>query len=310
MRTFLINLGKRLLLVLPVVWAVVTLVFLLIHIVPGDPVRNALGDNATEAQVMELKHRLGLDQPLSNQYINYWRGVLKGDLGVSLLNPSDRVAEKILARYPATIELALAGLFVAILISVPLGVTAGTNQGKLIDNVASVIALLGISTPGFVLGPLMILLFAIKLDLLPVSGRYGLEYLILPAVTMGAALASILTRMVRSSVIEELNEDYVRTARAKGLSERQVIYKHVLKNGLIPVVTIIGLQFGVLLAGAIITEIIFSWPGIGRLTIDSINARDFPMVQGCILMIAITYIFANLITDFAYRLLDPRIRVE
>ncbi len=310
MRTFLINLGKRLLLVLPVVWAVVTLVFLLIHIVPGDPVRNALGDNATEAQVIELKHRLGLDQPLSNQYINYWRGVLKGDLGVSLLNPSDRVAEKILARYPATIELALAGLFVAILISVPLGVTAGTNQGKLIDNVASVIALLGISTPGFVLGPLMILLFAIKLDLLPVSGRYGLEYLILPAVTMGAALASILTRMVRSSVIEELNEDYVRTARAKGLSERQVIYKHVLKNGLIPVVTIIGLQFGVLLAGAIITEIIFSWPGIGRLTIDSINARDFPMVQGCILMIAITYIFANLITDFAYRLLDPRIRVE
>lgn len=310
MRTFLINLGKRLLLVLPVVWAVVTLVFLLIHIVPGDPVRNALGDNATEAQVMELKHRLGLDQPLSSQYINYWRGVLRGDLGVSLLNPSDRVAEKILSRYPATIELALAGLFVAILISVPLGVTAGTNQGKLIDNVASVIALLGISTPGFVLGPLMILLFAIKLDLLPVSGRYGLEYLILPAVTMGAALASILTRMVRSSVIEELNEDYVRTARAKGLSERQVIYKHVLKNGLIPVVTIIGLQFGVLLAGAIITEIIFSWPGIGRLTIDSINARDFPMVQGCILMIAITYIFANLITDFAYRLLDPRIRVE
>lgn len=310
MRTFLINLGKRLLLVLPVVWAVVTLVFLLIHIVPGDPVRNALGDNATEAQVMELKHRLGLDQPLSSQYINYWRGVLRGDLGVSLLNPSDRVAEKILSRYPATIELALAGLFVAILISVPLGVTAGTNQGKLIDNVASVIALLGISTPGFVLGPLMILLFAIKLDLLPVSGRYGLEYLILPAVTMGAALASILTRMVRSSVIEELNEDYVRTARAKGLSERQVIYKHVLKNGLIPVVTIIGLQFGVLLAGAIITEIIFSWPGIGRLTIDSINARDFPMVQGCILMIAITYIFANLITDFAYRMLDPRIRIE
>lgn len=310
MRTFLINLGKRLLLVLPVVWAVVTLVFLLIHIVPGDPVRNALGDNATEAQVMELKHRLGLDQPLSSQYINYWRGVLRGDLGVSLLNPSDRVAEKILSRYPATIELALAGLFVAILISVPLGVTAGTNQGKLIDNVASVIALLGISTPGFVLGPLMILLFAIKLDLLPVSGRYGLEYLILPAVTMGAALASILTRMVRSSVIEELNEDYVRTARAKGLSERHVIYKHVLKNGLIPVVTIIGLQFGVLLAGAIITEIIFSWPGIGRLTIDSINARDFPMVQGCILMIAITYIFANLITDFAYRMLDPRIRIE
>jgi ABC-type dipeptide/oligopeptide/nickel transport system permease component len=310
MRTIIFVLAKRLLLVLPVVWAVVTLVFLLIHIVPGDPVRNALGDNATEAQVIELKRRLGLDLPLTQQYFNYWRGVLSGDLGVSLINPSDRVFEKIILRYPATIELALAGLAVAILIAIPLGVTAGTNQGKAMDNIASIVALLGISTPGFVLGPLMIYLFAIKLDLLPVSGRYGVEYLILPAVTLGAALAAILTRMVRSSVIEELNEDYVRTARAKGLSEKQVIYKHVLKNGLIPVVTVIGLQFGVLLAGAIITEVIFSWPGLGRLTIDAINSRDYPMVQGCILMIALTYIIANLLTDFAYRLLDPRIKVE
>jgi ABC-type dipeptide/oligopeptide/nickel transport system permease component len=310
MRTIIFVLAKRLLLVLPVVWAVVTLVFLLIHIVPGDPVRNALGDNATEANVLELKRRLGLDLPLTQQYFNYWRGVLSGDLGVSLVNPSDRVFEKILERYPATIALALAGLAVAILIAIPLGVTAGTNQGKAMDNIASVVALLGISTPGFVLGPLMIYLFAIKLDLLPVSGWYGVEYLILPAVTLGAALAAILTRMVRSSVIEELNEDYVRTARAKGLSERQVIYKHVLKNGLIPVVTVIGLQFGVLLAGAIVTEVIFSWPGLGRLTIDAINSRDYPMVQGCILMIALTYIFANLLTDFAYRLLDPRIKVE
>jgi ABC-type dipeptide/oligopeptide/nickel transport system permease component len=310
MRTIIFVLAKRLMLVLPVVWAVVTLVFLLIHIVPGDPVRNALGDNATEAQVIELKRRLGLDLPLTQQYFNYWRGVLSGDLGVSLVNPSDRVFEKILLRYPATIELALAGLAVAILIAIPLGVTAGTNQGKAMDNIASVVALLGISTPGFVLGPLMIYLFAIKLDLLPVSGRYGAEYLILPAVTLGSALAAILTRMVRSSVIEELNEDYVRTARAKGLSERQVIYKHVLKNGLIPVVTVVGLQFGVLLAGAIITEVIFSWPGLGRLTIDAINSRDYPMVQGCILMIALTYIIANLLTDFAYRLLDPRIKVE
>jgi ABC-type dipeptide/oligopeptide/nickel transport system permease component len=310
MRTILLALAKRLLLVLPVIWAVVTLVFLLIHIVPGDPVRNALGDNATEAQVAELKRKLGLDLPLAQQYVNYWRGVLQGDLGVSLTNPSDQVLDKIITRYPATIELALAGLVVAIIIAIPLGVTAGTNQGRWLDNVASVIALLGISTPGFVLGPLMIYLFAIKLDLLPVSGRYGIEYLILPAVTLGAALAAILTRMVRSSVIEELGEDYVRTARAKGLSERQVIYKHVLKNGLIPVVTVLGLQFGVLLAGAIITEVIFSWPGLGRLTIDAINSRDYPLVQGCILMIALTYIIANLLTDFTYRLLDPRIKVE
>lgn len=310
MRKFFFDLTKRLLLVVPVIWAVVTMVFLLIHIVPGDPVRNALGDNATAEQVLELKRKLGLDQPLSRQYVNYWKGVARLDLGVSLVNPSDRVLDKIFARYPATIELAIAGLAVAILISIPLGVTAGVNRGGLIDNAASVIALLGISTPGFVLGPLMIYVFAIKLDLLPVSGRYGPEYLVLPAITMGAALAAILTRMVRSSVIEELNEDYVRTARAKGLSERQVIYKHVLKNGLIPVVTIIGLQFGVLLAGAIITEMIFSWPGLGRLTIDAINSRDYPMVQGCILMIALTYIAANLLTDFAYRLLDPRIRLD
>jgi ABC-type dipeptide/oligopeptide/nickel transport system permease component len=303
-------LAKRLVFVLPVIWAVVTLVFLLIHIVPGDPVRNALGDNATEEQVRDLKQKLGLDLPLSRQYLNYWGGVLRGDLGVSLVNPSDRVLEKILNRYPATIELALAGLAFAILLAVPLGVTAGTHQGTWIDNIASVTALLGISTPGFVLGPLMIYLFALKYDLLPVSGRFGPEYLILPAVTMGAPLAAVLTRMVRSSVIEEMHEDYVRTARAKGLNEAQVVYKHVLKNGLIPVVTVLGLYFGVLLAGAIITEMIFSWPGVGRLTVEAINSRDYPMVQGCILMIAMTYIIANLLTDFAYRLLDPRIKIE
>ncbi|HYE75136.1 MAG TPA: nickel ABC transporter permease [Blastocatellia bacterium] len=305
----LLALGKRLLFVLPVVWAVVTLVFLLIHIVPGDPVRNALGENATEQQVIDLKHKLGLDLPLSQQYVNYWRGLFTGDLGTSLVS-GESVLEKILGRYPATIELAIAGLIVAICIAIPLGVTAGTNQGRIIDNIASVVSLLGISTPGFVLGPLMIYFFAIKLDWLPVAGRGGFDYLILPAVTLGAALAAILTRMVRSSVIEELNEDYVRTARAKGLSERNVIYKHVLKNGLIPVVTVLGLQFGVLLAGAIITETIFSWPGLGRLTVDAINARDYPLVQGCILMIALTYIFANVVTDFTYRLLDPRIKVE
>jgi len=310
MKGLILALARRLLFVLPVVWAVVTLVFLLIHIVPGDPVRNALGENATEMQVAELKHRLGLDLPLSIQYLNYWGGLLRGDLGVSLVNPADRVFDKIVSRYPATLELALAGLFVAVVVSVPLGVTAGTHQGRLTDNIASVVALLGISTPGFVLGPLLIYVFAIKFDWLPVAGRYGPEYLILPAITLGAALAAILTRMVRSSVIEELHEDYVRTARAKGLSERKVIYKHVLKNGLIPVVTVLGLQFGVLLAGAIITETIFSWPGLGRLTVDAINSRDYPLVQGCILMISLTYIVANILTDLTYRLLDPRIKVE
>ncbi len=305
----LFALAKRLAFVLPVVWAVVTLVFLLIHIVPGDPVRNSLGENATEQQMEDLRHKLGLDLPLTQQYVNYWRGLVRGDFGQSLVSSED-VFAKIISRYPATMELAFAGLIVAILIAIPLGVTAGTNQGKLIDNVASVVSLLGISAPGFVIGPLMVYVFAVKLNWLPVGGRDGFETLILPALTLGAALAAILTRMVRSSVIEELGEDYVRTARAKGLSERQVIYKHVLKNGLIPVVTVLGLQFGVLLAGAIITETIFSWPGLGRMTVDAINARDYPVVQGCILMIALTYIVANVLTDFTYRLLDPRIKVE
>ena len=305
----LFALAKRLAFVLPVVWAVVTLVFLLIHIVPGDPVRNSLGENATEQQMDDLRHKLGLHLPLTQQYVNYWRGLVRGDFGQSLVSSED-VFAKIISRYPATMELAFAGLIVAILIAIPLGVTAGTNQGKLIDNVASVVSLLGISAPGFVIGPLMVYVFAVKLNWLPVGGRDGFETLILPALTLGAALAAILTRMVRSSVIEELGEDYVRTARAKGLSERQVIYKHVLKNGLIPVVTVLGLQFGVLLAGAIITETIFSWPGLGRMTVDAINARDYPVVQGCILMIALTYIVANVLTDFTYRLLDPRIKVE
>ena len=305
----LFALAKRLAFVLPVVWAVVTLVFLLIHIVPGDPVRNSLGENATEQQMDDLRHKLGLDLPLTQQYVNYWKGLVRGDFGQSLVSSED-VFAKIISRYPATMELAFAGLVVAILIAIPLGVTAGTNQGKLIDNVASVVSLLGISAPGFVIGPLMVYVFAVKLNWLPVGGRDGFETLILPALTLGAALAAILTRMVRSSVIEELGEDYVRTARAKGLSERQVIYKHVLKNGLIPVVTVLGLQFGVLLAGAIITETIFSWPGLGRMTVDAINARDYPVVQGCILMIALTYIVANVLTDFTYRLLDPRIKVE
>lgn len=300
---------RRLLLILPVAWAVVTLVFLLIHIVPGDPVLNYLGERATLEQVAEMRHRFGLDLPLWQQYGNYWRQLLTGDLGITFFDRRP-VMDKILGRYPATIELALAALVVSILLSIPLGVTAATHQGKLTDNMASVVALLGISLPNFALGPLLILLFAVQLRWLPASGMGGLNHLVMPAVTLGAALAAILTRMVRSSVIEELGQDYVKTARAKGLAERVVIYQHVLKNGLIPVVTIVGLQFGVLLGGAIITERIFNWPGIGTLTIEAIYARDYPLVQGCILVIALTYVLVNTVTDFVYRVLDPRIKVE
>jgi peptide/nickel transport system permease protein len=221
------------------------------------------------------------------------------------------VVDLIRERYPATVELAIAALIVAVLIAIPLGVLAGSKQGSLTDNAASVLALVGISLPGFVMGPMLVYLFAVKMGLLAPSGWFEWPDIILPAITLGAALSAILTRMVRSSVIEELSEDYVRTARAKGLSRRKVLYKHVLKNGLIPVVTIIGLQLGVLLAGAIITEKIFSWPGIGLLLVeDGINKRDYRVVQGCVLVVSITYIAANALTDIVYRWLDPRIRVS
>ncbi len=300
---------RRLLLIIPVLWAVVTLVFLLIHIVPGDPARQLVGENASEEQVQAVRSQLGLDKPLLTQYGDYWRGLIQGDWGE---NPVTRqtVLSRISSRYPATIKLAIAALFIATVVSIPLGVTAATHQGSLIDSGSTLVALLGISLPSFALGPLLMLIFSVELGVTPVSGAGGLDSLILPAVTLGAGLSAILTRIVRSSVLEELGEDYVRTARAKGLPERTVIYKHVLKNGLIPVVTVLGLQFGVLLAGAIITERVFSWPGVGSLLVDSISERDYKLTQGCILVIAVTYVLVNNATDLAYRFLDPRIKVD
>lgn len=299
----------RLVLTIPVVWAVVTLVFLLLHLVPGDPVLAFLGETATPEQVAEMRHRFGLDRPLLEQYAHYWKQVLHGDLGVTFVDRRP-VAEKILVRYPATLQLAVAALAIALLISIPLGVTAARHQGGIRDAAASTLALAGIALPNFALGPLLILLFSVKLRLLPPSGFGDLAHLVLPALTLGAALAAILTRLVRTSVLEELHQEYVKTARAKGLNERTVIYRHVLRNGLIPVVTIVGLQFGVLLGGAIITERIFNWPGIGTLTIEAITARDYPLVQGCLLVIALTYILVNTATDLLYRVLDPRVQVE
>ncbi|HXG67694.1 MAG TPA: nickel ABC transporter permease [Blastocatellia bacterium] len=309
MRSIALALLRRVLLLIPVLWAVVTLVFLLIHIVPGDPARALVGENATEEQVQAVRAQLGLDKPLPAQYKDYWLGLARGDWGE---NPVTRqqVYDRILSRYPATIRLALAAMFIAILISIPLGVTAATHRGSAIDSLSTLVALLGISLPSFALGPLLMLLFSVELGITPVSGAGGLDHLILPALTLGAGLSAILTRIVRSSVLEELGEDYVRTARAKGLPERRVLYKHVLKNGLIPVVTVLGLQFGVLLAGAIITERIFSWPGVGSLLVDSISERDYQLTQGCILVIAATYVLVNTATDLIYRFLDPRIKVD
>jgi peptide/nickel transport system permease protein len=297
----------RLLYVVPVIWLVVSTVFLLIHLVPGDPIQQMLGENAAAADVQAARHAYGLDVPLRQQYMNYWKGVLHGDLGRSL-RFDQPVRGIILQRYPWTLELTIASMIVALLISIPAGVRSARRRNRWDDRTLSVLSLWGLSFPNFALGPILILFFAIRLGWLPVSGTGSFAHLILPAVTMGGALAAILTRMVRTAMLEELNQDYIRTARAKGLSENVVVYKHALRNALVPVLTVVGLQFGALLAGAIVTETIFSWPGIGRLTITAISSRDYYLVEGCILMIGLTYVVVNFLTDLLYSFANPRIR--
>jgi ABC-type dipeptide/oligopeptide/nickel transport system permease component len=297
----------RLLYTLPVLWLVVSVVFLLIHLVPGDPILQMLGEGAPAADIAAIRHAYGLDAPLGRQYRHYWRGVLHGDLGPSLrFNQS--VSRLIAQRYPYTLQLTVAALLVAIAISIPAGVRSAQRRGRWDDKLLSVISLLGLSFPNFALGPILILFFAIKLGLLPVSGSGTVAHLVLPAITMGGALAAILTRMVRTSMLEELGQDYIRTARAKGLSERVVVYRHALRNAMLPILTVLGLQFGALLAGAIVTETIFAWPGLGRLTIQAIGNRDYYLVQGCILAIGLTYVLVNFVTDLLYSVANPRIR--
>jgi ABC-type dipeptide/oligopeptide/nickel transport system permease component len=300
-------LSLRVLYTLPVVWLVVSLVFLLIHLVPGDPILQMLGEGAPPSDVQAARHAYGLDAPLGEQYLHYWKGVLHGDLGPSL-RFNQNVSRLIAQRYPYTLQLTLAALLVAVLLSIPAGVRSARRRNRWDDRVISVVSLFGLSFPNFALGPILILLFAIKLGVLPVSGSGTLAHLVLPAITMGGALAAILTRMVRTSMLEELSQDYIRTARAKGLAERTVVYGHALRNAMIPVITVLGLQFGALLAGAIVTETIFSWPGIGRLTIQAISNRDYYLVQGCILAIGLTYVAVNFVTDLLYSVANPRIR--
>ena len=300
-------LATRILYTLPVVWLVVSIVFLLIHLVPGDPIQQMLGESAAAADIQAARHAYGLDLPMSLQYLNYWKGVLRGDLGQSL-RFNQNVGSLIAERYPFTLKLTLASLLVALATSIPAGVRSARRRNRWDDRTISFISLLGLSFPNFALGPVLILFFAVNLGLLPVSGSGTLAHLVLPAITMGGALAAILTRMVRTSMLEELGQDYIRTARAKGLPERTVVYRHALRNAMIPVLTVIGLQFGALLAGAIVTETIFSWPGIGRLTIQAINTRDYYLVQGCILAIGLTYVAVNFLTDLLYSAFNPRIR--
>jgi ABC-type dipeptide/oligopeptide/nickel transport system permease component len=300
-------LSRRVLYTLPVVWLVVSLVFLLIHLVPGDPVLQMLGEGAPATDIEAARHAYGLDVPLGQQYVRYWKGVLHLDLGSSF-RFSQPVSRLIMQRYPYTLQLTVAALVVAMLLSIPAGVRSAQRRNRWDDRLVSVVSLFGLSFPNFALGPVLILLFSIKLGILPVSGSGTFAHLVLPAITMGGALAAILTRMVRTSMLEELGQDYIRTARAKGLAERTVVYRHALRNAIIPVVTVLGLQFGALLAGAIVTETIFSWPGIGRLTIQAIGNRDYYLVQGCILAIGLTYVAVNFLTDLVYSVANPRIR--
>ena len=301
--------ARRVVLTLPVLFGVATLVFALIHLVPGDPAQAMLGDGASPEEIAQLRTRLGLDRPLAEQYGRYLKGLIRGDLGTSL-RTQQPVTAQIAERLPATAELASAAMLVAVALALPLGLIAAVWRGTWVDQSAMALALVGISVPGFWLGPLLALIFAVELGWLPVSGRGTLAHLVLPAITLGSALAAILARMTRASVLEELREQYVVAARARGASRLRAVIAHALRNSLIPVVTILGLQLGAVLTGSIITETIFSWPGVGRLLIQSINFRDYPMVQGCILLIAVTYVTMNLLTDLVYGWLDPRIRFE
>jgi peptide/nickel transport system permease protein len=300
---------RRLAIVAPTVLGAVTLVFFFLHLIPGDPVEVMLGETAQQADKEQLREELGLNLPVHIQYGRFITGVFQGDLGDSYFYRRP-VTQVIAERAPATVELALAAFLVAGLIAIPLGIVAALREGTAVDNASVLFSLLGVSMPNFWLGPLLIILFSIKLGWFPVSGRGGVGSLVLPAITLGTALAAILSRMTRASLLERLGEDYLTVARAKGLPEWKVILKHALRNALIPVITVMGLQFGALLSGAIITENVFSWPGIGTLLINAIKARDYPLVQGCILFITLSYVLVNLLTDLLYGWVDPRIRLR
>jgi peptide/nickel transport system permease protein len=301
---------RRTVQMIPITLGILTLVFSLIHMIPGDPAVQIAGENARPEDIQQIRQQLGLDQPLWSQYVHYIARLAHGDFGTSFRTGTS-VSKEIFARYPATIELALGAMVIALVVAFPLGMVSAIYRNSWIDNVARFFALLGVSMPSFFFGPLLIIVFAIKVNWFPVSGRdEGLKSLVLPAVTMGLALSAILTRMIRVSLAEELNQLYVTTAVAKGASRANAIFHHALKNAMIPVITVLALQFGSLLTGAIITEQIFSWPGLGRLLITSITTRDYPQVQASILIIAITYILVNFASDLLYGVVDPRIKYD
>ena len=297
---------RRILLAVPLLLGVATAIFSLLHLIPGDPVEIMLGAGAGPGDVADLRRRLGLDQPLWTQYIDFLGGLLRWDLGTSL-RYNDPVGSLMLERYPATLLLASVSLLLGIGIAIPAGLLAALNPGSTIDRLSSAASLVALSLPSFWLGPLLLLLFAIRLDWLPVSGFDAPAAVILPAITLAASLAALLTRLTRASVVEEVGSIYVRAARARGLSLRRAAFRHALRNALGPVIAIAALQVGSLLTGAILTETIFAWPGLGRLLVQAITYRDYPLVQGCVLLIAATYIAVNLAADLLLGLFDPRV---
>lgn len=301
--------GKRILQLIPVLWGVATLVFLLLHLVPGDPVEIMLGEHAQASNKDALRASLHLDQPISKQYVIFWKSLLHGNLGESFLSKKP-VSTLIAERFPATLTLALAALLWAVAIAIPLGVLGAVFQRTLFDRFVLFYSILGVSLPSFWLGPLLMLFFAVKLGWFPVSEKEGWASYVLPSLTLGLGLSAVLTRMTRASMAEVLGSDYITTAKSKGLSAASIYFKHALRNALIPVITILGLQLGGLLAGAVITETIFDWPGLGELVYRAIQSRDFPLVQGAVLVIATTYVFANTLADVAYSLVNPRIELK
>lgn len=298
---------KRLLNFCTVIFGVLTLTFLLIHLVPGDPVEVMLGESASNADRIQLRAELGLDQPLTTQFGAYLKKIFKGDFGESI-HTKTPISELIKTRYPSTLKLACLSLLIGLSIGIPLGIYAALKAGRWQDLIVTIVSVRLSAMPAFWLGPVLMLLFAVWLGWLPVSGMESTTSIILPALTLGFGLSAILTRMTRTSLLEVLNDDFIRTARAKGLTESSVILGHALRAALLPIITIVGLQTGSLLAGTVITETIFSWDGIGRLLVESIEKRDYPVTQACVLVIALSYVLVNLLTDVLYRLADPRVK--
>lgn len=300
---------KRILMLIPILIGVILIVFILMQLTPGDAAQTILGAQASQEAIDNLRQEMGLNDPLPVQFGRYLLGIVRLDFGASLKDGTP-VLTKLMAALPYTIELTIAAIILALCVGVPLGIVSATHQYSIFDKLATVFALFSYSTPNFWLSIMLILAFAVNLRWFPVSGSGGIEYLVLPMIALGTQTAGVFARMTRSSMLEAMNQDYIRTLRAKGLAERSIVYKHALKNALIPIITIVGLQLGVLLGGALLTETVFAWPGIGRLMIDSIRSKDTNVVQGGVIMTASMFIIINLIVDLIYAYADPRVKAE